>query len=577
MRKLTLLFGLFLSMGIIHAQSFTNINAGFQGLEKSAVDWGDFDNDGDLDVIMAGMINNSEFTTNLYRNDEGSFTLVDAGISSMHSGSIQFGDYDGDNDLDILMSGVIPDGYTVYKNDNGDFTPVEGVGIASGDEASHAEWGDYDNDGDLDVIVAGDYVSFLYRNEGNDTFYNVSTNIAGLSNSTIRWADYDNDGDLDLLMQGHNGVGPAFYIYQNDNGEFTDINSQLMGMMSGDIALADYDNDGDLDMFRCGFDQSLVGHSIMYRNDGDGAFKNIGASLQEAATSSADWADMNNDGDLDLLVSGRCIGCGVLATNVYHNYGDGNFSYDSQTMVEVERCAVSWVDYDNDGDPDVFISGENSSGNPVAYLYENDLNDNIYSVNEEPSIPLNLQNEVEGRNVALAWDASSDDYTPSESITYNICIGNESGQTDVMIPLADMENGYRYVTNHGNASISNSWKLIDLPNGTYYWRVQAIDNLYGASPFSEEQSFTITDVAVDSKRALSTRIYPNPASDIMNISAEDQINSIALYDMTGRVVLEKSINSTNMSLNLEQVRQGIYFVKIYYANGADITRKVIRE
>ncbi|MBI9035039.1 MAG: T9SS type A sorting domain-containing protein [Bacteroidales bacterium] len=576
MRKLTLFVGLLFSIGFINAQSFVTVDAGFQGLEKSAVDWGDYDNDGDLDVVMCGMINNSEYVTNLYRNDQGSFTLVDAGIAAMHSGTIQFGDYDADNDLDLILTGVIANGPTVYNNDNGVFTPVD-LGIMNGSEGSHAEWGDYDNDGDLDVIVAGDYLSFIYRNDGDGPFYNILASITGLSNSTMRWVDFDNDGDQDLLMQGHNGLEPSFYAYENIDGVFTDIDSQLLGLMSGDIAVGDFDNDGDQDIFRCGYDLSLIGHSIMYRNDGNGAFKNLGLELQEAATSSADWADMDNDGDLDLLVSGRCIGCGVLATNIYYNNSDYTFSYASQSLVEVERCAVSWVDYDNDGDPDVFISGENSSGNPVARLYQNNLNGNTFATNQNPSVPSDLVSEVDGRNVSLSWDDSSDDFTPAVSLSYNICVGNESGQTNVMIPLADTDNGYRYVTSQGNASIDNLWKLIDLPNGTYYWRVQAVDNVYGASAFSEEQYFTVTDVAVENNMAESTRIYPNPASGIINISADEQIRTIVLIDLTGRVVLQQSINQNDVSLNLDQIHQGIYFVKISYANGMDLTRKVIRE
>ncbi|MGM0947255.1 MAG: FG-GAP-like repeat-containing protein, partial [Bacteroidota bacterium] len=143
-----------------------------------------------------------------YRNDGGGvFVDINASIEGVRNGSVAWGDYDGDGDLDILLTGENSSSNRVsrvYRNDGGTF-----VDINAGLEAvafSSVAWGDYDGDGDLDILLTGDNasgqrVSSVYRNDGG-TFVNINAGLEGVGGSSVAWGDYDGDGDLDILLTG---------------------------------------------------------------------------------------------------------------------------------------------------------------------------------------------------------------------------------------------------------------------------------------------------------------------------------------------------------------------------------------
>ena len=149
--------------------AFTDIGAGLKGVEFSSVAWGDYDNDGDLDILLTG--NTSSEISKVYRNDDGKFTDIGAGLKGVDYSSVAWGDYDNDGDLDILLTGRDSDDNEtskVYRNDDGSFTDI-GAGLKGVDYSSVA-WGDYDNDGDLDILLTGrdsddDAISRVYRND----------------------------------------------------------------------------------------------------------------------------------------------------------------------------------------------------------------------------------------------------------------------------------------------------------------------------------------------------------------------------------------------------------------------------
>jgi hypothetical protein len=97
--------------------------------------------------------------------------------------------------------------------------------------AGDADWGDYDNDGDLDLLITGDGVSSVYENE-NGMLSPKAFNLPNLWVSSCDWGDYDNDGDLDILFSGSTKIewderGPESFIYTNTNGSFTLLTSSV--------------------------------------------------------------------------------------------------------------------------------------------------------------------------------------------------------------------------------------------------------------------------------------------------------------------------------------------------------------
>ncbi len=209
--------------------AFTDVTvvSGTSDAEVSiGVGWADFDNDGDVDLYVARY----NAPNRLYRNNgDGTFTDVGASSGTDDAGrgfAVPWGDYDNDGDLDLYLAN---DGTPnrLYRNDGGVFTDV---GAASGTDhtaQSHgAAWADYDHDGDIDLYVSIFFhtANRLYRNNGDGTFTDVGaasgTDDAG-NGQGVAWGDYDNDGDADLYVANY---GSGNRLYRNDgDGTFTDV------------------------------------------------------------------------------------------------------------------------------------------------------------------------------------------------------------------------------------------------------------------------------------------------------------------------------------------------------------------
>ncbi len=200
--------------------TFTNINAYLIETDESSADWGDYDSDGDLDILLTGAVR----VGMVYRNDgSDTFFDIDAGLIGVHNSSVAWGDYNNDGDLDILLTGDLNNArYSkVYRNDGSDtFIDID-AGLIDVYQSSVA-WGDYDNDGDLDILLTGDSSSgrfpMVYRNDGGGVFADISAGLTGVSYGSVAWGDYDNDGDLDILLTGDSSSGNVSRVYRNDDG-----------------------------------------------------------------------------------------------------------------------------------------------------------------------------------------------------------------------------------------------------------------------------------------------------------------------------------------------------------------------
>ncbi|NCC52975.1 MAG: choice-of-anchor D domain-containing protein, partial [Spartobacteria bacterium] len=481
--------------------SYYNIFAPLADVRGHALAWGDYDNDGYLDLILAGYTGTSRVTA-LYRNSGAhTFTPVATALPAIENGSLAWGDYDNDGDLDLAFSGYTggPPMTVIYRNDGGGvFTDIE-AGL-TGVYNSCVAWGDYNNDGKLDLAIAGytlsENVSLIYKNMGSDVFTNINANLPGATDVSLAWGDYDNDNDLDLLLSGSTSGGKITRIYNNAGSDtFTNSNRTLPGLSHGQCAWGDYDNDGDLDIALTGY--ATNGRMTrIYRNDSN-RFVNIAAPMEGLWLSSLAWGDHESDGDLDLLVAGSATN-GPF-TVVYEN-SDGLFTNIAAAITGVQNCAVAWGDYDNDGDLDIAATGIGETGYS-ARIYRN------YSAthNQLPSAPTNLSAFVTNVNQAfLSWDRATDLETPATGLSYNIYLGTAPFTVDMESPAADTTSGWRRVVAIGNAQCAPSWTVNDVPIGTSYWAVQTIDSTFAGSTFSTGAfvrpplpDFLITDIQVN--------------------------------------------------------------------------------
>ena len=412
----------------------------------SGAGFADYDNDGDLDLYVVNIPGplTAKVTANspgnvLYRNN-GNATFTDVteqarvGDQGYGMGCV-FGDYDNDGDLDLYVTNYGPN--VLYRN-NGDatFTDVtEQARVGAAGWSTGSAFGDFDNDGDLDLYVPN-YVEYdlsnlermqkkskragqpipsalnphvfepqdnvFYRNNGEGTFTDLTAELqveahGGRSLQAI-FTDFDLDSDLDLYIA--NDTTANFLYRNNGDGTFTNQSADswaadFRGSMG--LATGDYDNDGDLDVFISHWiDEENALYSNLWKEQerinatdaehdtpspiqskGDGkpirlVDESYSAYLGEESVKYIGWGtdlfDYDNDGDLDIFVANGSTfqhldkpeSLIAQKDQLFRNDGEGIFGDATKSAgiaaqpLRVGR-GVAFGDYDNDGDVDIFI------------------------------------------------------------------------------------------------------------------------------------------------------------------------------------------------------------------------------
>ena len=299
--------------------------------------WGDFDNDGDLDLYTSAY--------RLFRNDGGQFVDMTEALPKLpdiHSQGAVWGDFNGDGYLDLYVGSYEswPSAYyadALLISDQGKsfaMTWRQGVDTVVTPGRPRPARGvtaaDFDEDGDVDIYVSNYRLepNALWLNDGSGGITDVGAerNVAGTPGHSFpyghtigsAWGDMDNDGHLDLFVGNfrHNwGDGTQdFARFMRNRGPESNFDFEVAAQLEGadwqesyaSPALGDYDNDGDLDLF---FTTVYAGDQPrLYRNDGAWKFTDVSAEAGLAAlgaTYLAAWADIDNDGDLDLATAGK--------------------------------------------------------------------------------------------------------------------------------------------------------------------------------------------------------------------------------------------------------------------------------
>jgi len=346
----------------------------------------DYDNDGVLDLFVGfrGKPNR------LYQNDKGKFKDVAAQVGLADSDvtrTAAWGDYNGDGHMDLFVGFVSgPKSWNrLYRNDGEGkhFTDVtESKGVKLTGSFRQASWVDYDNDGDVDLFVGlRDKPNVLFQNK-NGKFTDVAKQL-GIDDSRrtvgAAWFDYDKDGDLDCYVT--NMDGDTNGLYRNDGSKFVDVAKEA-GVETGGRALGsekygsvrpclgDYDNDGNIDIFLANY-----GPNGLFRNINGIKFKNVAPELGLAIDNCYDtgtWGDYDNNGRIDLYVNGT----------ITHgkSYEDYLFRNDENGFVNITPKIIKnnngdhgahWVDFDQDGDLDLALTGAAADG--MHHLLRNEL------------------------------------------------------------------------------------------------------------------------------------------------------------------------------------------------------------
>ena len=337
--------------------------------------WADYDNDGLLDITLTSDHTTSQAMRLLRNDDGGSFSAVNTGILFSPALGASWGDFDKDGDLDLMVVGFRQ---KLLRNlGNGTFADAtdEVFFNLPVTEYSSVSWIDFDRDNHLDLFATtGRYgdgpdsrnVLFRQTTPGQlvDTYFD-----GAFDTRNAVWGDYNNDGYPDIFVANHSGQANRLYTTVKD-GANVEISDQVLefdpGSNSNAAAWGDYDNDGDLDLFIAN-----DGPNALYRNNGNGTFLSVNGIGLDAPTSNSKtctWGDFDNDGHLDLFVGND--GPNFL----YHNLGNGQFEpveLSAVTTVDDYTSSAAWGDYDNDGDLDLLVGngavGTSETAPPILY------------------------------------------------------------------------------------------------------------------------------------------------------------------------------------------------------------------
>ena len=259
----------------------------FDDLVIGDSDWGDYDNDGDLDLVLTGSIDSSPLggRTKIFENMGSGFkeSFENQINDFVSGGALAWGDFDNDGDLDLAIGGEEaksgsnnPRNFEIYENKGSAFKMIYQE-INTGINLGSVNWGDYDKDGDLDLLITGfSFGSNTFRtsaiidNNSEGFARNENIQLTGVASGSGEWGDYDNDGDLDILLNGSTYENGNFdrntLIYEDTDSKFNLVfEDAIIGTEEGEATWGDFDQDGDLDILVIGrasndFDDRWAGY-----------------------------------------------------------------------------------------------------------------------------------------------------------------------------------------------------------------------------------------------------------------------------------------------------------------------------
>lgn len=503
------------------------LGASDAGFPTKQVIWVDIDNDGDKDLFIASESNSNQF----FRNDDGIF-------------------------VDILSSSGLP---------------TTGIYTNSGN------WGDFNNDGFLDVFLANrdlnqQISNMLFQNNGDNTFTDVtiSSGIGEQSELTFMGAflDFDNDGFQDIYLINDRLFTSNILYHNNGDGTFTDVSDVSQSnynMNAMSVAIEDYNYDGFLDIYITNIydeDPDVLTGNVLMHNNGDGTFSNLAEELGvrfDTFSWGANWIDGDNDGDLDLYVSGSPDFNSPLfySSGYYQNENQGSSFFKIDGSGFETDLAHSYGnaigDFNNDGFTDYVVSNRQE--------YNVNLWENTSSSfgNTNNWLKVNVEGTISNRDgIGARIEISINGEKQYRVVTCGESYLSQNSSTEMFGLGANDTVDYLRVT-WPTSGLRDQITNIDAN--------QTILMVEGENLLNNDLP-TNNDIA----------IFPNPSKGVLNIDTyKYKMDQVIITDLQGRLIKKQDIILTNnYQLATNDLVNGVYILSITIENNT-LTKRFIKE
>lgn len=550
-------------MDVSEQSGFNNLGA------NKGVAIGDYDNDGDDDVYIS-LTSGSNV---LYQNNgDGTYTNQAASLGVNYSGNTHasiWGDFDNDGHIDLYLGNKNASNKLYHNNGDGSFTDITeaaGVGVVSDPRSMLVA--DVDRDGYLDIYVLNLFAeNALLRNNGDLTFTDITMESGATDPQLSMGAmffDYDNDGDPDLYLT-HDGNQPNI-LYQNDGtGKFVDVSATSGTNYAGfgmGVDFGDINNDGWLDIYFTNlYDNTLLLSNGDPNGTGEVTFTDI--SDQAMVTDQGmGWGttflDYNNDGLQDIYMVNDSY-FSPLPNILYRNKGDNTFeivSANSPLASMYAAYGTACTDINKDGLVDIFVA--NSGDDDGNQLFQN--------------MTSNAGNWFQLKTVG----------TISNRLAIGTKVTIEAGGkifTDEVSGGSGYASQNSQTLHFGLGAIETIDKMtIRWPNGL----VETYENLaVNELMIAVENESINVNTANPEDFGLVVRTFPNPVTTMLNVYMETQESmplNVYVSDINGRKIAQLFSRDMQMEAQLLQwappSNTGVYLLTIQSEKFAS-TRKII--
>ncbi|MBS1515642.1 MAG: VCBS repeat-containing protein [Bacteroidetes bacterium] len=571
----------------IYSQTFTKITntpPSQDGGASRGVNWIDYDNDGKLDLFVTRGPS-AGATAYLYHNEgNGVFTKITSGplvSTSMKADGSSWGDFNNDGNVDLCVATWWNQiDFLFQNNGGGNFSFLNTNPISS--FAGYSEtcsWGDYNNDGMIDLYITNSAAAsknYLYKNLGAGNFQKIDTGLVVNEVDSSRgaaWIDIDNDKDVDLFIcnENHN----INSVFRNDgNGNFTKITNTALTQIQGEwwsASWGDYDNDGWLDVFT----SNWGGKNALYKNNGNWNFTTVtnDTIVNDAGKNAiTGWGDYDNDGDLDMFVT-QSYGSSALNNMLYKNMKmeSGTASFQRISAGDLTNnngwtYGFAWGDYDRDGDLDIFCANTFNE-NDINALYRNDNNNG------------NKWLEIKCEGVTTNRSAIGSKIRVKAVI---------NGQSVWQVREIDGQNGYcsQTLEQHfglGNATVIDSLKIEWQSGAVSVFTNVAVNKFYKAIEGQSSLVGVSNNTIVQPKDYKLNQNFPNPFNPATKITFTLPVNEFAtlkVFDVSGREVgsllsEEKQAGHYEIEFDGSDLSSGIYFYSLHTTGYSETKNMVL--